>query len=252
VEAFKFFIRITPVLSAWLLNISFICYCPKPATVTVAFYHCAGNHLLRLDSGIYQNELGEEFKVTKLKYYIGNIVLKNSAGNDFALAEHFLISEEEPLSKLITLEGVPAGNYTRIEFIIGVDSIHNCSGAQAGSLDPVNAMFWTWNSGYIFLKLEGRSPNSPLPGHIFEYHIGGYKQPNNCLRKVSLEVHLNVSSKKNETVRIKTDVLEILKKPASIAFKKLPSVTDAGNAGTIADNYRDMFSVMKKEDGFRN
>ena len=58
--------------------------------------------------------------------------------------------------------------------------------AQTDALDPVNAMFWAWNTGYIFLKLEGRSSFSKLPGNIFEYHIGGYKSPSNCIRTISL------------------------------------------------------------------
>jgi len=154
------------------------------------------------------------------------------------------VNEEEPQSKKLVLENVPAGEYSTLEFIIGVDSLHNCSGAQSGALDPMNGMFWAWNSGYIFLKLEGFAPSSNSPGHIFEYHIGGYKQPNNCVRKVKL--NLNGSNLlKEQTISLKVDILEILKEPTPIDFIKLSSVTDFRNANTVADNYKDMFRISE-------
>ena len=145
---------------------------------------------------------------------------------------------------------VPDGEYTGISFIIGVDSLHNCSGAQAGALDPVNAMFWTWNTGYIFLKLEGKSPASKSPGNIFEYHIGGYKQPTNCIRQVSLafKAPLKLNSSHLEVeLHIKADAAEVLKTPTTIDISQLSSVTDFHNATTIADNYADMFSVINEK-----
>ena len=53
---------------------------------------------------------------------------------------------------------MPAGNYNSLSFLLGVDSMHNVSGAQTGALDPANDMFWTWNSGYVMAKMEGASP----------------------------------------------------------------------------------------------
>jgi len=44
-------------------------------------------------------------------------------------------------------------------------------------------MFWTWNSGYIFFKLEGNSPVSTQPNGKIEYHIGGFQSPTSAIRK---------------------------------------------------------------------
>lgn len=211
-------------------------------------HHFVGNTPLKLDSLDYKNELGQSFRVTKFKYYIGNIILKQSSGNKFISKEYFLIDEEEEDSKQLILENVPSGNYSFIEFIVGVDSLHNCSGAQSGALDPINAMFWAWNSGYIFLKLEGNSPSSRSPGHIFEYHIGGYKHPDYCIRKISLPITKNgpFENIKTQTINLKVDLLELLKTPTNIDFEKLSSVTDFHNATTFADNYKDMFSISNQ------
>ncbi len=131
-----------------------------------------------------------------------------------------------------------------------MDSIHNCSGAQSGALDPVNAMFWTWSTGYIFLKLEGKSAVSKSPGHLFEFHIGGYKQPSNCIRKVNLDLKsqkLNLTKNQNVNLSLKVDIAELFKSPTTLDLAEISSVTDFHNATTVADNYADMFSVMSKE-----
>ena len=215
--------------------------------VLIQLKHYAGNTVLQFDS-MYKNELGQAFTVSNFRYYIGNIRLKKADGKSFFLPDYFLIDERDEDSKQITLNDVPEGNYISIEFLIGVDSLHNCSGAQEGALDPVNGMFWAWNTGYIFLKLEGQSPASKSPGTIFEYHIGGYKQPSDCIRKVTLNFKNNqvVTTATSTSIFIKADVLEILKIPTTIDFSKLSSVTDFHHAATIADNYDDMFSLTEK------
>jgi len=119
---------------------------------------------------------------------------------------------------------------------------------QKGVLDPVKGMFWAWNTGYIFLKLEGKSTYSKSPSNIFEYHIGGFKQPNNCIRQVTLDLTEKSFQKVGDDadfLSILVDISEVLKTPKSIDFNELSSVTDFNNASMMADNYADMFSVIK-------
>ena len=175
---------------------------------------------------------------------------KNADGREFESHQYFLVDEAQPESKLITLPDVPVGTYKSMTFTIGVDSLHNCSGAQTGALDPVNGMFWTWSTGYIFLKLEGHADASTSPGHIFEYHIGGYMAPNNCIRKVTLAFRksgVRLANDKTDEVPVKADILQILKTPTTVDFSGLSSVTDFHHATTIADNYSDMFTINADE-----
>jgi hypothetical protein len=216
--------------------------------LVISFKNYIGIDILKLDSVSYKNELNQSFTVTNFKYYISNIHLKKADGKEFISTNYFLINEDDKKSKQLLLNKIPDGEYTSISFTIGVDSLHNCSGAQSGALDPANGMFWAWNTGYIFLKLEGKAPLSNSPGHIFEYHIGGYKQPVNCIRSVSLgfkNEKVIISNSGTSTIEMKTDASELLKSPTIIDFSKLSSVTDFHNATTIADNYKDMFSILK-------
>ncbi len=216
----------------------------------IDFRHYVGNDPLVFKEKEYTNELGQKFTVTKFKYYVSNIELRTDSGKVFSSDEYFLINEDEPLSKSISLKGVPAGNYISISFIIGVDSLHNCSGLQEGALDPVKGMFWAWNTGYIFLKLEGKSDVSTAQGGIFEYHIGGFKSPANSIRKVSLKlvgIDFITEQLQLKMISIKANIAEILKTPVSIDFSFMPVVSDLTNAEMVANNYSDMFSLIKEK-----
>ncbi len=214
----------------------------------INFEHYVGEDILKLDSVKYLNELGQQYTISKLRYYISNISLKPSNGKTISCPGYFLVDEEIKESKSIVLNDIPGGNYEELSFVLGVDSTHNCSGIQSGALDPVNGMFWTWNTGYIFLKLEGHAALSKSTGQIFEYHIGGYRYPNNCIRTIKLNLtdgHKMNMSANTSNITLKTNLAEIFKIPNTIDISKLSSVTDFHNATMIADNYSDMFSILK-------
>ena len=42
------------------------------------------------------------------------------------------------------------------DLYLGVDSVLNYNGVHEGALDPINGMYWTWQTGYIHCKLEGK------------------------------------------------------------------------------------------------
>ncbi len=215
--------------------------------LSIGFNHYVDSVKLKLDTAIYKNEFGQTYNISNFKYYISNIELISETGKIVYLKEYFLINEDIETSKKVILSSIPKGKYTSIRFMIGVDSLHNCKGAQSGALDPVNAMFWTWNTGYIFMKLEGKSSASTATGKTIEYHIGGYKEPANCIRTVTLNFDspLTITLKQTSDIQIRVNAAEVLKTPTAIDFSKLPTVNDSKNATLIADNYIDMFSIGK-------
>ncbi len=131
--------------------------------VTINFVNKVDNANLELSTNLnkvwYKNQNNDSFNVTTFNYYISNVKLIAEDGTSFAESESYhLISQSEPSSKSFSIKNVPAKKYISISYTLGVDSIRNVSGAQTGALDPANGMFWTWNSGYIFMKFEGASP----------------------------------------------------------------------------------------------
>lgn len=234
---FKFLFLIVPHI-LW-------CQPSKTNSLEINWIHRIDSQQLTLDTVLYQNNLGQAFHVTKFKYYISNVLLEKENGTPHRSKEVFLINEEETSSKKFSISKIKEGEYSHVNFILGVDSARNCSGAQSGALDPIHAMFWTWNTGYIFLKLEGKSSRSTAPGKIFEYHIGGYKEPTNCIQSIRLKFNkpLVYSKGIHHSISINVNLAELLRNPVDIDFSALPSVTDAKNAVMISTNYKDMFSI---------
>lgn len=81
---------------------------------------------------------------------------------------------------------VPEINYDSVYFTLGIDSAVQVQGVMEGDLDPSNGMYWTWQSGYIHLKLEGNIAAGSGQTRNFQFHIGGYRFPDNTCRVIGL------------------------------------------------------------------
>jgi hypothetical protein len=225
-----------------------------PPTVSLEFEQTVGADPLVLGTKTYTTPAGDQFKINIFRQYISNIVFTKTDGSTYAVPEsYYLLDAAKPDNQHITLTGVPEGDYKGITFTIGVDSARNVSGAQKGALDPSNNMFWSWDSGYIFTKLEGYSPQSTTSAITF--HIAGFKKPNNTIRTVSPAfpsgTTLLVRADHNPEIHLNMDVMAMfVGKPGvagtgDIRFNTMPDVQSAGaNAVRLANNYAaGMFSI---------
>ncbi|MCB2377851.1 hypothetical protein LGH70_09680 [Hymenobacter sp. BT635] len=219
---------------------------PVAGQMTLQLEHVAGSAPLTLNgTAPYKTAAGDDFTVTTFRYYISNIKLGKADGTEFVQPEsYYLIDEAKADSKIFTIPNVPAGDYTKLTFTIGVDSARNVAGAQTGALAPSD-MFWKWDSGYIYTKLEGRSAQSPSGGILF--HIGGFKKPNNTIRTVSPALgssSIRVRNGSTPTVHLKADVLKMFTGPNTVRFATLSSTMGGPDAMLIADNQAaGMFTV---------
>jgi hypothetical protein len=232
---------------AFIVFVSFLItgFAPAGDTVavtTIQFKHWAGNKELHLFEETYTNSFGEPFVVSKFKYYISHITVTDINNRETVLPNsYYLVNEEDSLSKSIQLPVAPA--FKSISFIVGVDSARNVGGVQTGSLDPVNAMFWTWNSGYVFAKLEGQSDASTAPAHSFSWHAGGFRQKENALRKITLPITIPLSPAQPGIV-INVNILKWFDAVHPLKIASTPVCHQPGVlAMQIADNYSAMFSI---------
>jgi hypothetical protein len=153
-------------------------------TAEVKFDHVWGPSAapFALNTALTHPATGEEITFTKLRYYISNVRFHKTNGETYIQPESYYIVDASSPEAHISIADIPAGSYTGISYYLGVDSTRNVSGAQTGALDPAEGMFWSWNSGYIFVKAEGQSPASPTSG--FVYHIGGFAGVNSAIREM--------------------------------------------------------------------
>lgn len=187
----------------------------------------------------------EEITFTKLKYYISNVKLKKTDGTWWSQPEsYFLVEVGENTVPELSISGVPVGTYTDIEYTIGVDSTRNVSGSQTGALSTSNGMFWSWNSGYIFIKAEGTSPDSP--SGAFEYHIGGFKDENNTnairVNTQNFGGELAVTGSNNPMIHFYVNAARFWHGGVLLANMNTVHMPGA-NAITLADNFREAFIV---------
>ncbi|PZF72882.1 MbnP family protein [Taibaiella soli] len=214
--------------------------------VKLEFFNVAGGSNLNLNNQWYTNANGDSFTVSRFNYYISNVSLKSANGATYTEANSYhLVQQEDLTSTSFDMSDVPNGSYSSITFTIGVDSLHNVSGAQTGALDPVNGMFWSWNTGYIMLKFEGNSPKSTQPDGKLMFHCGGFSGANSVLKTITLNfpqaIQVNTST---PHVHLQADVLQLFNSPNKIDFSNLMIIHMPGaDAKSISDNYANMFTI---------
>lgn len=210
----------------------------------------------------YTNVHGEKMSFTAFDYFISNIKLTKKDGSAYQIpteANYYLIKQSDSTTHTIRLQ-IPKGEYTHISYIIGVDSLRSTMGAdqRTGVLDVGAAgrgMYWRWNSGYIFFKLEGKSTASPDSlRNRFAYHIGGYggydKPSINNIRRntVTFSKPLTASIKKSIHIDIDVQIDKLFEGDAPLKIAEHPSVMFGPLTKQIADTYVDLFQVRKSEE----
>lgn len=225
--------------------------------ITIEYDNIVGDRDLKLNTDNYTNAAGETFTISTMNYYISNVKLLKADGSSYVVPQdssYFLIREDNADSQEVELENVPAGEYTGVEFMVGVDSLRSVSdiSKRTGVLNPQdpNAMYWAWNSGYIFLKLEGASPVATSPNGKFEYHIGFYggmqtKTINN-LRTVKVDFggkKAIVTKDLSPEVHLMVDALKIFNGSTQVSIKANSSIMMTDYSLNISKNYSTMFSL---------
>lgn len=126
-----------------------------------------------LQTNYIQSITGDTLNLDLFSYYLSNIKLRKSDGTWWSQENSYYLIQSTNDGDL-TLSNVPVGDYTAIQYTLGVDSTRNVSGAQTGALSPSLGMFWSWNTGYIFIKAEGTSPNIDAANQSFAFHLAGF------------------------------------------------------------------------------
>lgn len=227
------------------------------AEVAVEFDNVAGTANIQLNTGVYTNAAGQNFSITKLKYFVSNIEFTKTDGTVYTVPQndcYFLIDESVSSSHEPKLM-IPEGEYKTVSFILGVDSLRNTKDVsqRTGALDVsgvASDMYWSWNSGYIFFKMDGTSPASTSPGNIFQYHVGGfggYSTPTtNNLRKINIDLSargiVKVKAGKETTIHLLVDVLKAISGSTNLNFATSSMIHSPTAASVIANNYTSMFS----------
>lgn len=118
------------------------------------------------------NNNGEQFNVSRLEYYISQIILVHDGGTETTVSNTWLlVNATTQLNEL--LGSFPITNLEGIKFGIGVEqAVNHLDPSSYPSTHPLApqspSMHWGWSAGYRFVAMEGNSGNNL--NQIFQIH----------------------------------------------------------------------------------
>lgn len=106
-----------------------------------------------------KNNIGNDFSVTRLEYYISNISITHDGGMVTPINNHYILVD----ASQNVMEDLGSYNITNVEsisFYIGVDTPNNHADPSlqpnGHPLAPKSpSMHWGWTAGYRFVAMEG-------------------------------------------------------------------------------------------------
>lgn len=175
------------VIAVTMLSLIFIAGCkedsdpvsPAPDTheelhdIAIRFYPKFGSSALTLNKK-YLNAGGDSVQFTVLKFYLSEMSLIDTTGKYVAMSGLALVDFSTMTNGYVEVKTKgPDGTYRGLAFSVGVPTTENHKDAatQAAPLGPNAGMYWAWNPGYIFHKVEGKADSVTTPID-FSYHIG--------------------------------------------------------------------------------
>ncbi len=192
----------------------------------LVFQPMFGNSTLSLSDSFYKLNDKDSIQFEVLKFYISGIELLSKGKSVWKEENSFhLIDASQEKTMRVLLNRPSSITYDQIKFNLGIDSTINVSGAMGGDLDPTKGMYWTWQSGYINFKLEGRSNLCKSKNNEFQYHVGGYETPFNALQIVTLDwkgsIKIDIKELLNHIDLSKQDHIMSPSKEAVMLAKKI-------------------------------
>ncbi len=155
-----------------LLSTILICIAVRAQKNVKLFIH----HALGSDNFVYNqsstNNLGNDFKLTRVDYYISGISILHDGGQQTDIPDTYLIVKGDN-DFYTDLGSLNITNLEGIKFSIGVDADQNHNDP---SLEPAGSalsfqspsMHWGWSSGYRFVALEGYGGSNL--SNLLQYH----------------------------------------------------------------------------------
>lgn len=198
--------------------------------IAIEFDNVFGNANLILNSQANVTSQGETVKVSDVKYIISNVVLTKEDGSTFVYPKansYFIVSEANSASHVLQLENIPAGNYTKIKFGIGVDEAqYNAGQTVQGDFFAAaqnEDMAWSWSAGYKHILFEGMFTSATVTKETsFMIHTGKSGADYNYT-----DVTLNFPDK----ALVRTSIT-----PAVHIFADVAKIIDGTNKVKLTDN----------------
>lgn len=210
-----------------------------------------GDDTLKFNTS-FTTENNVRYTLSSFRYYMSNIRLVKSDGSEYPISgKVFLVN---PNTSDYSLGNVPVGDYKGIRFSVGLDDVTN-------HLDPTTypishplaiqspAIHWSWNSGYIFLMIEGSCDTTAANDDVLTYgqyshgmffHIG----MDDLLRNVDVDnTTFTVSSNTSKVLNVHSDINQLFTGVDMKTENESHTMGSMPLATKVANNISAMFTI---------
>lgn len=156
----------------------------------------------------YTNTNGQDYQLNLANIYITTPTATGEQPHTWSNT-YLSFSPDETV---FVLDSIPVGSYSGLSFGIGIDSTTNHSDPttfpEQSPLNPAHPRYqhWAWNTGYIFVKLEGYcdKDNTGVLDDYFFYHLGLDQLYRNYTGTEAFEIAANTTTPLTVTIDYKT------------------------------------------------
>jgi hypothetical protein len=148
---------------------------PATGTVLFSFDHEVGSQPLVLESSTtnfpYTNAAGNQYNVEELEYLVSDFRLYRANGTSIGVEDFLFREAHEEDTRSYAWAGIPAGTYTAVSFIFGIDAEKN----KTGGLGPsFLELLWPndWGGGYHYMEMNGHHLSSGVTVASCKTHTG--------------------------------------------------------------------------------
>lgn len=249
-------------------------------TLSISLFSCSsdddnntvtgnGNITLKFDNAYGANDLilntqgnttsnNEVLKISLVKYIVSNVVFTKADGTTFTYPKsksYFIADESTAPGQQFQLTDIPAGDYVKVKFGIGVDEEQWKLGAagQGDFLAQADAadLMWSWAAGYKFLAFEGTFTSATVANPTpFMIHTGKTGTDYNYTDvTLDLPTKALVRSDITPAVHIVTDLSKIIDGQNKIKLSDNnmggmgAMIMGGANLPLITQNIRAMFKI---------
>jgi hypothetical protein len=190
--------------------------CEYPGTGELGFHFhpMAGTVPFQFGTEFTTTE-GRKIKFDIARFFVSNVRLLRTGGGELLVPDEYLHINASIAE--YALEGeIPVGSYEGVKFDVGIDDASNTadpSSWPAGhALSSSSSTFdhWSWNTGYLFIRLEGMVDTtvamSATANVHFEYHIGLERSR----REVAITEPFDVTWNGDNEIHLEVDYLDFL------------------------------------------
>lgn len=189
---------------------------------------------LEFDTMKFQTAAGYPYSVDRLQFYLSAFEFERNDGSKVTSDEVVYVDAFENKGILFKLTKIPQGTYKSATFLVGLDSLHNITGALENNLDNMNMAWPTMmGGGYHFMKFEGYYTSNDT-AYGFAMHMG--KNQHLVHTGVTKNMVINNAS---DTLKLRMNLNEWFKNPHIYDF----------NIDGSGSMYNDAAMLKLKENG---